>query len=262
MLNSLTRLRRMCVVACAPQSYRLVTRLDDGTVVTGLNRRGHGGRGIFIDRETIEPEFRLLSSFLGKGDVLIDVGANTGIYTLRGGRLVGPQGVVLSLEPNPEMIRELAYNVEVNRLANVRIRGLAAGSRTGEAKFWANYGLPNSYGLVRHDSQSQGFSVLQISLDDLVSWEGLDRCDYIKIDAEGSEQDILAGARQLVARHRPVVQMEVSVATPNVEFDDYSAFVAVDQAGRRSQNTVWIPCESSRIDVARRLGLLEATVNV
>ena len=252
----------MCVVACAPQSYRLVTRLNDGTVVTGRNRRGYGGRGIYIDRELIEPEFSMLSSFLGQGNVLIDVGANTGIYTLRGGRLVGEQGVVLSLEPNPEMIRELAYNVEVNRLANVRIRGLAAGDRTREAKFWANYGLPNSYGLVRHDRQSYGFSVLQASLDDLATWEGLSRCDYIKIDAEGAEQDIIAGAQQLIARHRPVIQLEVSVASPDVKFDNYKAFQAVDDAGRRSQNTIWIASESSKIDVARRLGLSEASANM
>jgi hypothetical protein len=68
----------------------LKTALSDGIIIYGKNKKGFGGRGIYLYRDLIEPEFNYLSKFLDPNDVFIDVGASSGIYSIRASRLIGP----------------------------------------------------------------------------------------------------------------------------------------------------------------------------
>lgn len=249
----INKMMRMARVGLTPPGARIKTRFSDGLVITGRNIEGYGGRGIYISRENIEPEFRYLNSFVSKNEVFVDVGANTGIYTLKAAKALGPGGVVLSLEPFPEMLVDLAYNVKLNGLSNVRLRGLCAAGRTGPDSFWTNYGKPNSFSLVKHDTGATPYSVLKIKLDDLFVMEGLTRCDYIKIDAEGVEQEIIEGAKHLIETYRPIIQAEVIIAKFQVTLNDYVVFQAKYPDGRLSPNKLFIPKESSKIKIAHDL---------
>lgn len=251
----LARIARLARVAITPKWMRIVTRFDDGLVVTGLNKKGYGGRGIFISREDIEPEFNFLNEFVDKDDLFIDVGANTGIYTLRAARRVGEGGVVVALEPFPEMIREIAYNININGLQNVRLRGLCAAGKTGPGTFWTNFSMPNSFSLVKRDESAASLSVLKVRLDDLFVWENLARCNYIKIDAEGAEQEIIEGAKNIIDTYRPIIQAEVTISDFEINLDNYSVFQAKKRSGELSPNRMYIPDESSKIQVAKDLGL-------
>ncbi len=66
--------------------------------------------------------------------------------------------------------------------------------------------------------------VLVVALDDLMVWEGLDRLDYLKIDVEGAEHQVLLGAKKTIEKFRPIIQMEVSIRDVGVDLPDYSAF--------------------------------------
>ena len=74
-----------------------------------------GSTGIAIFREYYEPELSLLDTYLTDGKVFIDAGANTGIYTVIAGKLVGDSGKVISFEPGSESFQTLARNIEVNK---------------------------------------------------------------------------------------------------------------------------------------------------
>ncbi len=254
--GQVAKLLRMARVALTPRGMRIKTRFPDGLVVTGRNIEGYGGRGIYISREYIEPEFKFLDSFIHKDNVFVDVGANTGIYTLKAARAIGQGGVVLSLEPFPEMLADLAHNVKLNGLVNVRLRGLCAAGRTAPDSFWTNFGKPNSFSLVKRDEYAPQFSVLKVKLDDLFAMEGLSRCDYIKIDAEGAEQEIIEGAHHIIESFRPIIQAEVIIADFQVQLDNYATFQATYPDGRRSPNRLFIPKESSKIKIAQELGLV------
>jgi FkbM family methyltransferase len=254
-INSLTKTLRLARLALTPSGMRIVTRLEDGLIITGLNTKGYGGRGIYISRETIEPEFNFLNQFIDAGDVFIDVGANTGIYTLKAAKRTGENGVVISLEPFPEMLGEIAHNVKINRFNNVRLRGLCAAGNTGPDAFWTNFSMPNSFSLLKRDENAVSFSVLKVRLDDLIIWEKLTRCNYIKIDAEGAEQEIIEGAKQIIATYRPIIQAEVSISDFKVSLDNYSVFQAKKESGSLSPNRMFIPNESQKIQVAKNLGL-------
>lgn len=256
LVEQVSKYLRMSRVALTPPGMRIQTHFPDGLIVSGRNQEGYGGRGIYISREDIEPEFKFLNQFVGEGDVFIDVGANTGIYTLKAAKRVGQRGTVLALEPFPEMLVELAHNVKLNGFDNIRLRGLCAAGKTAPDSFWTNFGKPNSFSLVKRDETAAPFSVLKIKLDDLFEMEGLTRCDYIKIDAEGSEQEIIEGAKNIIDKHRPVIQAEVTIASFRVDLDNYSIYQARKQSGSLSPNKLFIPNESPKVNVAQTLGLV------
>jgi FkbM family methyltransferase len=245
---------RKARVALTPGNWLLKTRLSNDAVIFGKNRPGYGGRGIYIFRDALEPEFEHLLKFLSPSDVVVDIGANTGIYTMKSAKFLSENGgEVMALEPFPEMLAMLQHNVRANGFNNVRLRNFCAGSRTHAAAFWQNYDKPNSFSLHRRDDKAASLSVLVVALDDLFAWEELNRLNYLKIDAEGAEEEILAGARKTIEKHRPIIQMEINLQDVGSTLPDYTAF----QVKPRSINRLLIPNESPKIGIPSQLGWIK-----
>lgn len=242
-------LLRKAKVFLTPNDCLLKATLANGGVVYGKNRKGFGGRGIYLYRDAIEPEFEHLDKFLDSKGVFVDVGANTGIYAIKAAKHFGKNGTVLAIEPFPDVLATLYYSIQANGFTNVRLRNFCAGERTTTSELWMNSGKPNSFSLIKHDTEATCLSTLTVALDDLFMWEKLDRFDYLKIDAEGAEQQVLAGASKILEKHRPIVQMEVTINEPSLSLSDYSVFRAPG-----SPNRIYIPIESPKSKVPLQLG--------
>lgn len=242
-------LLRKIKVALTPRDSLLKATLSNGAIVYGKNRAGFGGRGIYLYRDAIEPEFEHLEKFLDVDGVFVDVGANTGIYSLKAAKHYGNGGVVLAIEPFPDVLATLYHSVQANGFNNVRLRNFCAGERTVTSELWMNMGQPNSFSLVKRETEAACLSTLTVALDDLFIWEKLDRFDYLKIDAEGAEQQVLAGAAGVLEKYRPIVQMEVNINEPSWFLPNYSIFQAPG-----SPNKVYIPNESKKLHLPKQLG--------
>ena len=244
-------LMRKLRVALTPRSWLLCTKLSNGALIYGKNRAGYGGRGIYIFRDSLEPEFQSLEDFLEPSGVFVDVGANTGIYTLKAAKhyTARGDGVVVALEPFPDVLATLHHNVQANGFTNVRLRNFCAGDRTRPAKFWMNFNKPNSFSLFQRDQHALCLSTLMVSLDDLFSWEGLDRLDYLKIDAEGAETEVLTGGRNTINKYRPIILVEVNINEISSLPRDYSVFQAPG-----SPNQICLPNESPKMGLPQKLG--------
>jgi FkbM family methyltransferase len=242
---------RMLRVALIPRSWLLKTKLANGAIVSGKNRPGYGGRGIYIYRDALEPEFQHLEKFLDPSGVFLDIGANTGIYTIKTAKYFnGRGGIVVALEPFPDVLAMLYHNVQINGFTNVRLRNFCAGERTYSTAFWMNFNKPNAFSLVKRDEKALCLSTLVVALDNLFAWEGLNRLDYLKIDVEGAEAQVLAGAKETISKYRPIIQVEVNIKDAPIDLPNYSVF----QAATGSVNKVYIPNESLKIDVPTQLG--------
>jgi len=238
-----------------PRSWLLKSRLANGAVVFGKNRTGFGGRGVYIFRDGLEPEFEHLEAFLSPGGVFLDVGGNTGIYTIKAAKfLSGNGGTVVTIEPNPEMLAVLAHNVQANHFSNVRLRNYCLGQAAGVAELWMNFARPASFSLVHRDERAAGFSVLVFPLDQIFPLEKLERLDYVKIDVEGAEQQVLAGAGATLQRFRPIIQMETEITEVGVTLPDYGAWHFP-----KGPNKLFIPNESPKVEVPRKLGWQKVT---
>jgi len=238
-------------VALTPRHWLLKTRLAGGAVVLGRNRPGYGGRGVYIFRDTLEPEFEHFEKFLTPGGVLVDIGGNTGIYTVKAAQFFRQNGggTVLTYEPLPEMLAELQRNLQVNRFENVRLRSFCLGEQAGTAEFWINFNRPASSSLVGRDPAAARISTLVLRLDDVFPLEKLARLDYVKIDVEGAEAQVLAGARETFKRFRPIIQLETGHKDAALNLPGYSEWQSPG-----GPNKVCIPDENPKNEVAQQLG--------
>jgi len=149
-------------------------------------------------------ETRFFVATVRPGDCVVDVGANIGYYSLIASRLVGDSGHVLAIEPDAVNCAVLRRNLAENGAANVRVVEGAASDRNGSARLYharTNFGDHRTY-----DSGDGRPSevVPSMRLDDLVK-----RVDFIKVDAQGAEAKILAGAIETLRRNAARVTVVV-----------------------------------------------------
>lgn len=248
------RVLRMARAALTPRSWLLKTTLSNGAVVYGQNRPGYGGRGVYLFGDAVEPELQHLDRFLGSEGVFVDVGANTGIYTLKAAKHFGERGTVIAVEPFPEMLATLSHSVRANGFGNVRLRNFCLDRERGIRTLWLNESKPNSFSIATRTGDAAGISVPAISLDELCQWEELTRLDYLKIDAEGAEEAILAGGAEAIARFRPIVQVEMSIREFSPVLPRYAAFQAPPNPNFENENLLFIPEEHTCIHVPEQLG--------
>lgn len=135
-----------------------------------------------------------------RGSVVFDVGANVGFYTLLASVLVGEEGRVFAFEPVPRNLLYLGEHLRLNGLGNVTVLEAAVLDRAGTARFDDSLGA--STGRV---SSRGNLEVLAVSLDELIAARRIPFPDFIKIDVEGAELQVLCGARSLLREARPTL---------------------------------------------------------
>lgn len=173
---------------------------------------GEGSTAIYVAREDYERELAYMDRFIQPGDVVVDAGANFGIYTVVAARLTGTTGRVLSFEPNPQVMPILRRNVALNDLGNVRLHQCAMSDTDGQARLYhyADSG-PVSYAIAPGETGQKGSDeVATLTLDSALHREALDRVDFIKLDIEGAELAALRGAAALLEKSRPIILFELN----------------------------------------------------
>jgi FkbM family methyltransferase len=129
---------------------------------------------------------------------IADVGANLGLYSLLFARLVGPQGHVYCFEPDPLMVSALRDNLDGNRITHAEVFAVAVGSANGTAVLQrsAVHSGDNRLGLRTGTAwHSEKVSVPVRSLQDALRGR---RLDFIKIDVQGGEHEVLRGIGPLL----------------------------------------------------------------
>jgi FkbM family methyltransferase len=148
--------------------------------------------------------------------VIFDVGANIGSMCLSFAKHA-PEGVVYAFEPTEYAFNELLRNLALNPDLAARIHSARAyvSNRSAEAlpvtvySSWKVDGLAVKTHPV-HGGVSKPAEVTQVvTIDEVCRDQTLERVDFIKIDTDGHELDVLEGARETLRKHRPVVVFEI-----------------------------------------------------
>lgn len=152
-------------------------------------------KGIFEPEETA-----LWRELLRPGMVVVDVGANIGYYATLASRLVGPTGRVFAFEPEPKNYELLLKNLAENGCANVEASSVALSDRRGSATLFRdahNLGNPSFFEAnVPQEGRIAGIKVSTTSLDEALPPDA--RVDVIKVDVQGAEGLVFAGARRVL----------------------------------------------------------------
>jgi len=161
----------------------------------------------FIRGTYSQDETAIFERLVNAGDVVFDIGAHVGYFTLLASRLVGADGKVFAFEPLPVNLAYLNQHKRVNRATNVQILPVAVGGSEGEMSMDMRSGT----GRGRLDSEIAGGGprVKVVNLDALVDRGDLPGPDFIKMDVEGAEGEALRGAAGLLVRHRPTILLSL-----------------------------------------------------
>ncbi len=196
---------------------------------------GAGTMMIYAVRELYEKELAHLRNFISPGMVVVDGGANYGIYSLAAARLVGPAGRVFSFEPGLESFSVLRKNIELNCLQNVRSFRAALADKEGTASLYHSGRGPNSFSLARPEHGSCGSEVVAtLPLNKILQREKAEQVGLIKLDVEGAEELALRGAFPLIASSRPCVIFEINPgASRGLGLRPFGAWELLENAGYR-----------------------------
>jgi FkbM family methyltransferase len=146
----------------------------------------------------------LVAKLVKSGDIVYDVGANVGFYTVLFARLVGPTGSVVAFEPLPRNLRFLRNHVAMNRLKQVRVVDAAVGDLDGESKF-----ADEPTGAMGKLSPTGTINVSVVSLDALIARQEIATPSLLKIDVEGAEGAVLRGAETMLRTIRPTLLVAI-----------------------------------------------------
>lgn len=169
----------------------------------------------------IEQEIQGLAQVVGDGDVCIDIGAEYGLYAMAFATLVGPQGRVVAVEPLSDLAQWLHVTSRTlgARWVTVAQVALSAHSGDGSISVPRRWGLPvhgRSYlidgsvdaGANREFRSANTLRVQMRTLDELCDELAVESVDFVKMDVEGAELAVLAGAER-VLQTRPMMMLEI-----------------------------------------------------
>lgn len=162
--------------------------------------------------EALEPELaKHMNAHIRPGHTVLDLGANVGFYSLLLAHLVGPGGRVHAFEPDPQSSRWLLENIRRNRLEQITPWSVALGSTDGVVDLHLD--LVASRGTSVREGWDLGFDpfrrqrmrVPSARLDNL----DVGLVDFVKMDVEGAELELLRGAETVLSQSRPTLLIEV-----------------------------------------------------
>ena len=156
-----------------------------------------------------EPEVtEYICPTITSGMTVIDVGADTGYYTLLFAKRVGTQGRIVAFEPIPSAREVLEYNIRLNAYINVTVCSFALFSTTRSVVLQAPREL-SRIDPMKNSSDPSGIEIQTRVFDECVSELDIQKIDLVKVDVEGAELDVLFGMRDSLEEYHPALLIEV-----------------------------------------------------
>lgn len=159
-----------------------------------------------------EDEIKFLRRLIQPGQRVIDIGANYGLYSLVAADRVGPGGRVWAFEPASGTAKCLASSAAANDFGNVVVDQSAVSDTAGSARLTLNDNAELNRILEDAPFDGEVETVPLVTLDQSMEKHGWNGIDFLKIDAEGHEVNILRGGRRFFDSESPLIQYEVTDA--------------------------------------------------
>lgn len=175
-----------------------VTRIRSGVGAGLAWRRSHRYvNGYWVGAYELETQVAL-ARLLRPGGVVFDIGANAGFFSLLAARLVRENGFVLAVDPISENVNSISEQLRLNGFRNAEVLQSAVGSSSGRTSFSFN---PRQTALGHIGEAVAGQTTIEVPLATLDELACSRRPpDLVKIDVEGAEVDVLAGAAETIRR--------------------------------------------------------------
>jgi FkbM family methyltransferase len=165
---------------------------------------------ILLEQEDwFEEEIHYIREALQEGMNVIDIGANYGLYTLSMSKVIGPSGRVWAFEPTSLTADFLRTSISTNQMTNITLIQVGLSDKKGTARISLNPNPELNSITNEPDSGGEYETVELLSLDDCENNYGLDKIDFIKLDAEGQEHNIIMGGKHFLMTQSPLIMFEL-----------------------------------------------------
>ncbi|MEI8340585.1 MAG: FkbM family methyltransferase [Verrucomicrobiota bacterium] len=183
-----------------------------GGVRWKLNTACRMQRRLFYHGAFDNNDIRELTKRLGAGSVFFDVGSYFGYYSMVVSKETAGTASVYAFEPVSSNFELLTGNRDLNRCENVRLFQLAISDSIGEVSFEIPPEENGGTGRIATPGKASGSveTVATTTLDRFVEEHGIQRLDAMKIDVEGAEMRVFAGARRTLETFKPVLVVELN----------------------------------------------------
>lgn len=147
---------------------------------------------------------KLFEKIVKEGDIVYDIGAHVGFYTLLASELVGERGKVFAFEPLPRNLYFFKKHTVLNSCSNIEIIEAAVSDKEGRVSF--SEGESSFTGKLNEEGR---LKVISITLDDLLKEGKILPPNIIKIDVEGAEYQVLKGAFDILKKYKPALILSI-----------------------------------------------------
>jgi len=150
-----------------------------------------------------------------KGDIVVDIGAHMGRYTIISSKRVGTNGKVVAIEAHPGNFEILNRNIKLNQLTNVIPLNYAVYSKETKIKLYLpdeesgytmHHSIMSDYLFTKYEDKTEDkfVEVNANTLDYLLQLKGITDVNWVKIDVEGAEFEVLKGANNLLSNSKDI----------------------------------------------------------
>jgi len=216
--NFLIKKRKQRFISNHPGSSGII-KFRGCNFFAGLDRQNKIETALLSGKDNYDIDnFSVISAFVRPGSVCFDIGANIGVYTVVMGKISGDKGFVHSFEPVPHIRSKLLANVSVNSHKSLCINDFALGKEETSLEMFQvkdnQYRGGTSTFIPNENISSMGtdkfnkVSVKVTTIDSYCRNNDISNVDFIKIDVEGFERNVLSGGIEIITRHSPIILME------------------------------------------------------
>ena len=161
-------------------------------------------------------ETNLIAEIIKPGMTVLDIGGNIGYFTLLMAHLVSREGKIHTFEPNPPIYSRLVKNIEINPELNdgrITLHKIALSSKEGETTFYCPIEGHEGVGGLKNTERASIEKTIKVktqTLDNFIIDKNIKKIDFIKMDIEGGELDVLKGADNVLEKIRPIILFEAN----------------------------------------------------
>ena len=172
-----------------------------GEIQLAINPREHIMSGLLALGFYENFERLVFDRVLKPGMVVLDIGANVGLYTALAAARVGEEGAVFAFEPEPKNHSLLQETIRLNGFRNVHAHEVAVSDVPGTVKLYLSDENMGDHRIYGEDTGREAVEVPMVVLDDFLASCGSRKVDVVKMDIQGAEEKAIAGMERILAEN-------------------------------------------------------------
>ncbi len=190
------------------QSYSGITWFDKESLAIYFSNKEYIERRVWMMGEYETEVLKAFEISVKKNAIVLDIGANIGINAMRLSKLVGDNGKVYAFEPIPFNQQRFKKNIQLNKITNITLMEFALGQHNEQVIISIDDKEENMGAISLRNPTEHGIAIEVRNGDEWVLQNNIEKIDFMKIDVEGFEWNVINGFSESIKKYHPTILLE------------------------------------------------------